>query len=102
MKVHEDYCINENRITTLENNHRANEARLNHYKKEVGEIHEDIDEIKEVQHQSRLAFTKSIDYIKVEIVEIHTTIKNVTLVLTILGGLITLILAVPEILALIP
>ena len=71
--------------------------RLNHYKHAVEDIQENIEEIKENHHHSELLLTKAVDEMKVEVVEIHTTIKNVTLILSILTGLVALIVALPDI-----
>lgn len=93
----EDYCYQENRISTLENEMEVKKQRLNHYKHAVEDIQENIEEIKENHHHSELLLTKAVDEMKVEVVEIHTTIKNVTLILSILTGLVALIVALPDI-----
>ena len=93
----EDYCYQENRISSLENEMEVKKQRLNHYKHAVEDIQENIEEIKENHHHSELLLTKAVDEMKVEVVEIHTTIKNVTLILSILTGLVALIVALPDI-----
>ena len=91
-------CINEHRIISLEKENEIKKARLNHYKTEVHEINEKIDTLEEKQHEIDLNVTKSIDELKLEIVEIHTTIKNISLIVAIIGCIITIILAIPELL----
>lgn len=93
----EDYCYQENRISSLENEMEVKKQRLNHYKHAVEDIQENIEEIKENHHHSELLLTKAVDEMKVEVVEIHTTIKNVTLILSILTALVALIVALPDI-----
>lgn len=91
-------CINEHRIVSLEKENDIKKARLDHYKNEVHEINEKIDALEEKQHEIDLNVTKSIDELKLEIVGIHTTIKNISLIVAIIGCIITVILAVPELL----
>lgn len=91
-------CINEHRIISLEKENEIKKARLNHYKSEVHEINEKIDDLEEKQYEIDLNVTKSIDELKLEIVGIHTTIKNISLIVAIIGCIITIILAIPELL----
>lgn len=91
-------CINEHRLISLEKENEIKKARLNHYKTEVHEINEKIDTLEEKQHEIDLNVTKSIDELKLEIVGIHTTIKNISLIVAIIGCIITIILAIPELL----
>lgn len=91
-------CINEHRIISLEKENEIKKARLNHYKTEVHEINEKIDTLEEKQYEIDLNVTKSIDELKLEIVGIHTTIKNISLIVAIIGCIITIILAIPELL----
>lgn len=91
-------CINEHRLISLEKENEIKKARLNHYKTEVHEINEKINTLEEKQHEIDLNVTKSIDELKLEIVGIHTTIKNISLIVAIIGCIITIILAIPELL----
>ena len=96
MKEHE--CINEDRLIALETEMDVKKQRLNHYKNAVNEIISDIEELREGQYNTELLLTKSIDSLKMEMVSIHTTIKNVTTIVSVLGGVIAIIVALPEVL----
>ncbi|WP_283390490.1 hypothetical protein [Methanobrevibacter woesei] len=92
----EDYCYQENRISSLENEMEVKKQRLNHYKHAVEDIKDDLEEIKENHHHSELLLTKAVDEMKVEVVEIHTTIKNVTLILSMITGIVAVLIALPD------
>lgn len=95
MREHE--CINEDRLVALETEMDVKKQRLNHYKNAVNEITRDIEELRVGQHNTELLLTKSIDSLKMEMVSIHTTIKNVTTIVSVLGGVIAIIVALPEV-----
>ena len=101
MNKQDKHCHQEKRISSLENTVGVHEQRLGHYKNAVSDIQEDIEEVKEQGHQRELILTKAVDEMRVEVVKIHTTIKNVTLVISILTGLVAIIVALPEIAAII-
>ena len=91
-----EYCVQDKRITKLENEIEVKKQRLNHYKQAVAELREDVDEVKEHTFRTELKLTQSVDEMKLEIIEIHTTIKNVTYLISAIGGLVAIIIAIPE------
>ena len=101
MNKQDKHCHQETRISSIENIVEVHEQRLGHYKNAVSDIQEDIEEVKEQGHQRELILTKAVDEMRVEVVKIHTTIKNVTLILSIFTGLVGIIVALPEIIAII-
>lgn len=99
-KKEHNQCRNEHRIISLEKENEIKKARLDHWKEKVNGIDDKIYAIEEKQYEINLHVTESIDELRLEIVGIHTTIKNISILLATIGCIITLMLAIPDLLAL--
>lgn len=98
MMTQHDECVNESRIVQLENEREVNRQRLNHYKRAVADLQDDLEEVTDRTYKTELLLTKSVDDMRLEIVEIHTTIRNISYLISLVGGLVAILVAFPEVL----
>lgn len=85
--VHDQNCFNKDRIAVLEN-------RLDYKHERINELEDDIHSV-----DSRVSELEStLNGLHVELVALNTSLNTTTKIITIIGVLITILLALPEVL----
>ena len=89
-------CVNDGRISRIETRVDANSRNILSIRDYAKEIEDRVDEVDDKRHQDYLSLFKNINDLENEIVSIHTTIKDLSVIMTIIGLVIAILIAIPD------
>ena len=89
-------CVNEGRISRIETRVDANSRHILSVRDYAKDIEDKVDEVDDKRHQDYLSLFKTINDLENEIISIHTTIKDLSVIMTIIGLVITILIAIPD------
>lgn len=89
-------CVNEGRISRIETRVDANSRNILSVRDYAKDIEDKVDEVDDKRHQDYLSLFKTINDLENEIISIHTTIKDLSVIMTIIGLVITILIAIPD------
>ena len=91
------FCDNEGRISRIETRVDANSKNIVSLRDYAQSVEDKVDLVDDRRHDDYLRMVGTVNELENELISIHTTIKNLSIIMTIIGLVVTVLVALPDI-----
>lgn len=91
-------CWNEDRIAVLENRLDNKHERLDELEEDISAVDSRVGRLEEKHHKDFVSFRNSLNELHIELVALNTGLSTTTRIITVIGVLISILIALPEVL----